>query len=104
LPRQLATALAVGSDQSFHVSGDAVFNLTAAHNPIDYHLGGEYLLSQLFALRAGWMFEGIPAANFLTAGVGVILSSFGVDFAFSQNLANSRDHVFAFVLKGFLPG
>jgi hypothetical protein len=104
LPRQLAGALSIGSDQSFHLSGDVVVNLTAEHRPIDYHLGGEYLLSQLLALRAGWMFEGIPKANFLSAGVGVIISSFGLDFAISQNLGNAHDHVFALVLKGFLPG
>jgi hypothetical protein len=104
LPRQLAGALAIGSDQTFHLSFDAVVNLTATHRPIDYHLGGEYLLSQLLALRAGWMFEGIPKANFLSGGIGLIISSVGLDFAISQNLGNAHDHVFVLVLKGFLPG
>jgi hypothetical protein len=103
LPRQLAGALAIGSDSTFHISGDILVNLTDPNKPIDYHLGGEYLLSQILALRAGYMFQGIPRANFLSGGFGLVVSSIGLDFAFSQNLGNARDHVFAFVLKGFLP-
>jgi hypothetical protein len=104
LPRQVAGALSIGSDSSFHIAGDVLVNLTDPHHPIDYHLGGEYLLSSILALRAGYMFEGIPRANFISGGFGLVISSIGLDFAFSQNLGNANDHVFAFVLKGFLPG
>lgn len=102
-PREVALAAAIGSDSSFHVAADVVGNLETPSLVLDYHLGGEYFLAQLFALRAGWMYDGLIEGHFLSTGVGLVLPSFGLDIGYRQQLIQWTDRAVIFSIKFFLP-
>lgn len=102
-PREVAVAAAYGSDETFHVAGDAVGNLSTPSLVLDYHLGGEYLLANLVAFRAGWMFDGLLDSHFLSGGVGLVTPGVGLDVAYRQQLGGLDDKLLIVDIKFFLP-
>lgn len=103
-PRRAGVGAAVGSDHSFRVAGDAVFDLSGDDTDISYHLGGEYLLAGSFPLRAGFKRLTGENRNYASAGLGFVSHNVGLDFTWVQGLrqGESSDRLFAFTLKFFL--
>lgn len=102
-PRELSLAAAVGSDTSFRVAADGVMNIATPSPVIDFHLGGEYLIASLIAVRAGYLYDGMIKQNFGTLGVGVIVTGFAFDVGFRQSVAPWNDNALIFDIKLFLP-
>lgn len=102
-PRKVALAAAVGTDATFHVAGDAVANLSTTSPIFDWHLGGEYFLAGLVALRAGWMYDGLINGHFLSAGAGIVVQGFAFDVAYRQQLIQWNDNMIIAGIKFFLP-
>jgi hypothetical protein len=111
-PLKAALAVAVGSDTTFRVAGDVVANFAptlpaSAGSPpfavFDYHLGGEYLIAQLIAVRAGYLYDGQIKQNFGTVGAGVIVTGFAFDVGFRQSVVPWNDNALILDVKFFLP-
>lgn len=103
-PRRAGVGAAIGSDHSFRVAGDAVFDLSGDDTSVSYHLGGEYLLAGSFPLRAGFKRLSDENRNYVSAGAGFVSQNVGLDFAWVQGLrkGESSDRLFSFALKFFL--
>jgi hypothetical protein len=102
-PRKLALAAAVGSDTTFRVAADGVMNIATPSPVIDFHLGGEYLIASLIAVRAGYLYDGMIKQNFGTLGVGVIVTGFAFDVGYRQSVVPWNDSALIFDVKLFLP-
>lgn len=102
-PRKLALAAAVGSDTTFRVAGDVVGNIATPSLVLDYHLGGEYLIAQLIAVRAGYLYDGLIKQSFGTIGAGVIVTGFAFDVGFRQSIVPWNDNAIILDIKLFLP-
>ncbi len=102
-PREVALAAAVGTDASYHVAGDAVVNLATPQPVFDWHLGGEYFLAGLVALRAGYLYDGLINGNFASAGAGVVVQGFAFDVAYRQQIVQWNDRMILVGIKLFLP-
>lgn len=103
-PRRAGLGASVGSDLSFRLAADAVFDLSGDDTVESWHLGGEYLLAGSFPLRAGFKRLSDGNRNYASAGVGFVASNIGLDFAWVQGLngGESSDRLFSFALKFFL--
>ncbi len=102
-PLEGALAVAVGTDTTFRVAGDVVANFSQPSLVLDYHLGGEYLIAQLVAVRAGYMFDGIEKAHFGSVGVSVLVPGFAIDVSFLQQIPQWNDNAIIAGVKLFLP-
>ncbi len=102
-PRKLSLAAAVGSDTTFRVAADGVMNIATPSPVLDFHLGGEYLIAQLVAVRAGYLYDGMIKQNFGTLGAGVIVTGFAFDVGLRQSIAPWNDTALIFDIKLFLP-
>ncbi|MHB1844540.1 MAG: hypothetical protein ACYCWW_06865 [Deltaproteobacteria bacterium] len=102
-PREVALAGAFGTDTSYNIAADIAANLSTPNLVFDYHLGGEYLLAGLLALRGGWMYDGLLDSHFLSGGVGLVTPGIGVDFAYRQQLGGWDDRLIMLDVKFFLP-
>lgn len=102
-PRKAALAAAVGSDTSYRVAADAVANFATPNVTLDYHVGGEYLIAQLVAVRAGYLYDGLIKQSFGTVGAGVIVTGFSFDVGFRQSILPWNDNALILDVKLYLP-
>ncbi len=67
--------------------------------------GMEWLLGDLIPLRAGYLYDELTDDHRVSAGIGVVIPSFGLDVAYQQSVVEGNlDHrSVSFALKGFLP-
>ncbi|HUB06244.1 MAG TPA: hypothetical protein VMB50_04550 [Myxococcales bacterium] len=102
-PLEAALAAAVGTDTTFRVAADVVANFSQPSLVLDAHVGGEYLIAQLVAVRAGYMYDGLLKANFGSIGAAVIVPGFSIDASFRQQIGQWNDNAVIVGLKLFLP-
>ena len=103
VPRQFAVGASFGTDSTFRVDVDGVATIeqSAAY---DLHVGGEYFLAQLLALRGGYFYSGLTQQHFVSGGVGLVVPGFAIEGAYRQSVAPWVDHLFVVDLKFFLDG
>src|SRR5690606_33022453 len=83
----------------FGVSADAVLeSRTYEKTQVRFNLGGELLLADHFAMRAGYRFEKGREAHILSGGLGYIDPSYSIDASLRRGL--SEPHFWA-VVFGF---
>ncbi len=102
-PLSGALAVAVGTDTSFRTATDLVVNFSTPKPLFDYHLGGEYLIAQLVAVRAGYMYDALQGANFGSIGAALIMPTFAIDVSFRQQVPQWNDNLLMVGVKFFLP-
>jgi opacity protein-like surface antigen len=111
-PRRFALGAAYGTDSTFRIDVDGVgtFNQAPAQTAFDLHVGAEFFVAQLLAIRAGYFYSGITQTNFGSLGLGVVFPSIAIDVAYRQSIANTwdggswSDHLIVASLRIFLPG
>ncbi|MHB8416669.1 MAG: PorV/PorQ family protein [Myxococcales bacterium] len=102
-PLEGALAVAVGSDTTFRAAADLVANFSAPSTAFDFHLGGEYLIAQLVAVRAGYEYDGLFRQSFSSVGAGLVMESFAFDVSFRQQIPQWNDNALILGFKLFLP-
>jgi hypothetical protein len=67
--------------------------------------GLEWLLGDLVPVRAGYLYDELTNDHRVSAGLGVVIPSFGLDVAYQQSVVegNLDRRSVSFALKGFLP-
>jgi opacity protein-like surface antigen len=105
-PRGVGVGLAVGDDRRYHLSADWRGDLDrdpGGKLTSLYAVGGEILLGDLVPVRAGYLNDETRSASFVSAGVGIVLSSgVAVDLAYRQCIERSSDRSIAAALKIFV--
>lgn len=103
-PLRAAVGASLGTDTSWRLAADVVFDFAGDDAVASYHAGAEYLLAGAIPLRAGFKHLETTGANYLSAGLGFVGPSVGLEAAFVQNLGDgaSGDRTFALTLKFFL--
>ena len=103
-PRRAAIGAAFGSDRSFRLASDVVFDFSGDDPQASYHAGAEYLLAGAFPLRAGYKHLEATGANYVSAGLGFVSPAVGLEAAWVQNVGEGRsdDRTLAFNFKFFL--
>jgi hypothetical protein len=110
-PRMLAFGINYGGDGPAHAEAD--WRIDFATNPegprFSYHLGLEYLIANLVWIRTGFIRdEAVPvfdengksdASQFATGGFGVLISGFGVDIAYRNQIGGVAAKTFAVAFK-----
>ncbi len=100
LPRGVALGAALSSwDYGIHLSGDLLFNLSAAHpeSARTWRLGAEYMIAGLFPVRGGYSYDELVQHSRLSMGAGFRdkNAALGFDASYQHNLDDSGDRVFA---------
>lgn len=108
-PRQLGGGLSVGRETSFQVAVDGVIDLSDEDGTgWSVHGGGEVLLVDILALRAGVQHSEIPVdlpgRTYLSAGAALLTTKIAVELAYVQDLGSGlgADRLFGLGLKLFL--
>jgi hypothetical protein len=108
-PRQLGGGIAVGKETSFTVAADGLVDLSGQDTTgWSVHGGGEMLLADVVAVRAGVQHaelpSGLPGRTYVSLGTGILTPQLGAELAFTQNATSgqSSDRVFMVGLKLFL--
>jgi len=103
-PLRAGVGVAVGSDTTFRVAFDTVFDLSRAdETSTSYHAGAEYLFEGL-VLRAGFKHLADEGHSYASGGVGFVAPEGGLEAAYVQGLqgGHGADRTFSFSLKIFL--
>ncbi|AKU91784.1 hypothetical protein [Vulgatibacter incomptus] len=103
-PRKLGAGIAVGTDTSFRLAFDTVWDVSQADTGIAWHAGGEYLFDDFMPIRAGFKRLEREDRNYVSGGFGFISDRAGIEFAYVQSLrkGESSDRIFSFTLSFFL--
>ncbi|MBI5526967.1 MAG: hypothetical protein HY897_11585 [Deltaproteobacteria bacterium] len=102
MPVQSAASVAIGREASFQGITDVVVNYLSTDDvKVQASAGLEMMAGEILALRAGYMYDQIPDAHYVSGGIGLVAPRVGLDFAYRQNLTFTDDRWFALVLKLF---
>ncbi len=113
-PRRFALGAAFGTDTTFRIDVDGIGTWTSFPLPqttgLDLHVGGEFFVAGILAIRAGYFYSGLTETNFGSLGLGLVVPGFAIDVGYRQSLGNTwngqdwGDHLIVADLKFFLPG
>lgn len=103
-PFRAGAGVALGSDTSFRLAVDVVFDFPGDGTTATYHVGGEYLLARAFPLRAGYRHDEVTGDNHVSGGIGFVSPTVALEAALAQNVSDGRseDRTLAFTFKFFL--
>ena len=88
------------------VSFDWLLNFQTLQGTKSRLSGGlEWLIAELVPVRAGYLYDELTGDQRVSAGLGVVIPSFGLDVAYSQSVVPDKleQRSISFALKGFLP-
>jgi hypothetical protein len=99
-PRLLGMGLAYAMGTRFNAEFDSVLNFSTAESvKASYHVGGELFLGGSYAIRAGYMYDTLRSANYVTGGLGLVSSKISLDFGLRQMVSGGADTTIAFSVR-----
>lgn len=102
VPPQSAASVTFGRESNFVGTTDVVVNFISKDEvKVQASAGLEFMAGEILGLRAGYTYDQIPDAHFVSGGVGLIAPRVGLDFGYRQNLTYTDDRWFALVLRIF---
>ena len=105
LPIAMGGGIALGPENTFHVTGDwyREFGANGVHAD-KWAAGAEVLLFDLAALRGGWLYDAGSNRQWWSAGAGLNVQGFAADFAYRQSFGGQTFRTLALMLKVAVPG
>jgi hypothetical protein len=105
LPMAMGGGVALGPENTFHVTGDwyREFGANGVHAD-KWAAGAEVLLFDLAALRGGWLYDAGSNRQWWSAGAGLNVQGFAADFAYRQSFGGQTFRTLALMLKVAVPG
>ncbi|BDG10450.1 PorV/PorQ family protein [Anaeromyxobacter paludicola] len=107
MPRGAGVGIALGDERSFHVVGDwrGDFDRKDAKLTNAWSGGVEYLLAEMFPLRAGFVSDDTLGGSFWTAGAGIVTAGgVALDVGYRQAVDDGSRRTVGVALKMMLPG
>jgi len=102
-PRLMGLGIAYSLGTRFNAEFDSVLNFSTADKvKASYHVGGELFLGGSYAIRAGYMYDTLRTANYVTGGLGLVSPKIAVDFGLRQMVSGGADTTIAFSIRVFL--
>ena len=102
-PRLMGLGISYALGTKFLAEFDSVLNFSTAEKvKASYHVGGELFLGNAYAIRAGYQYDSLREANYVSGGLGLVSSKIAVDFGLRQMLTGGADTTIAFALRLFL--
>lgn len=102
-PRRFGGGLGLVIGESFTINGDLMVDIDSFPGPEVLTGGGlEFLAGGIVPLRAGYRYDSGRAAHAITAGLGYVDTSFGVEVALRQDVGDTDDTVFLIGLRYFV--
>jgi hypothetical protein len=99
-PRLLGMGIAYALGTRFNAEFDSVLNFSTAESvKASYHVGGELFLGGSYAVRAGYMYDMLRSANYVTGGLGLVSSKISLDFGLRQMVSGGADTTIAFSVR-----
>lgn len=99
-PRLLGMGIAYALGTRFNAEFDSVLNFSTAESvKASYHVGGELFLGGSYAIRAGYMYDMLRSANYVTGGLGLVSSKISLDFGLRQMVSGGADTTIAFSVR-----
>jgi hypothetical protein len=102
-PRLLGLGVSYALGTRLLAEFDSVLNFSTAEElKASYHVGAELFLGNAYALRAGYLYDSLREANYVSGGLGLVSKKIGLDFGFRQMVSGGADTTIAFSVKLFL--
>ncbi len=102
-PRLLGLGVSYAFGTTFLAEFDTVLNFSTTESiKPSYHAGAELFLGQAYAIRAGYMYDTIRQANYVTGGLGLVSKMIAVDASLRQMVSGGAETTFAASIRVFL--
>jgi hypothetical protein len=102
-PRLLGLGVSYALGTRLLAEFDSVLNFSTDEKvKASYHVGGELFLAGAYALRAGYMYDSLRVANYVSGGLGLVSKKIALDFGLRQMVSGGAETTVAFSLRLFL--